>query len=243
MMARRFHSYLGNNIFCLSTHDSSFNEKSAQDTNSSADAYLRLERIGDTFYGSYSYDGVNYTAISQSVTNANVTGAEDLKIGLIGLCGTNYPTSPKTIVMSDYTMNGERIPFCVEEDLTVFQVRKGETVQLVAGTVLGTAGFDELDYTISDSSIATVDANGMVTGIKSGVTRLLCVNAKGETATYQVEVYGLEEDTGYGPFTVVNPQSGKMPTVVSDYVLTMKTLTGDVNGQPQEPGADQCSRR
>ena len=97
---------------------------------------------------------MNYTAISQSVTNANVTGAEDLKIGLIGLCGTNYPTSPKTIVMSDYTMNGERIPFCVEEDLTVFQVRKGETVQLVAGTVLGTAGFDELDYTISDSSIA-----------------------------------------------------------------------------------------
>ena len=233
MMARRFHSYLGNNIFCLSTHESSFNEKSAQDTNSSADAYLRLERIGDTFYGSYSYDGVNYTAISQSVTNANVTGAEDLKIGLIGLCGTNYPTSPKTIVMSDYTMNGERIPFCVEEDLTVFRVRKGETVQLVAGTVLGTAGFDELDYTISDSSIATVDANGMVTGIKSGVTRLLCVNAKGETATYQVEVYGLEEDTGYGPFTVVNPQSGKMPTVVSDYVLTMKTLTGDINGQPK----------
>ena len=72
----------------------------------------------------------------------------------------------------------------------------------------------------------------MVTGIKSGVTRLLCVNAKGETATYQVEVYGLEEDTGYGPFTVVNPQSGKMPTVVSDYVLTMKTLTGSEGHDP-----------
>lgn len=137
MMARRFHSYLGNNIFCLSTHDSSFNEKSAQDTNSSADAYLRLERIGEHLLRLLRYDGVNYTAISQPVTNANVTGAEDLKIGLIGLCGTNYPTSPKTIVMSDYTMNGERIPFCVEEDLTVFQVRKGETVQLVAGSGSG----------------------------------------------------------------------------------------------------------
>lgn len=60
---RRYHSGLGGNVFAKMNYNGGYDEAALPDTNKGDAAWLRLERNGDKFIHSYSYDGENFTVI------------------------------------------------------------------------------------------------------------------------------------------------------------------------------------
>lgn len=121
VMERRYHSYLGNNIFGLSTYTTKHNEYCTKETGSTtAPAYLKMEKRGNVFTGYYSYDGTSWTAISTTITSAAVAGAADLKIGLVARSGGNAST--KTAVFYDFKLNNNTVPFVNTTNKSIWEV-------------------------------------------------------------------------------------------------------------------------
>lgn len=121
-MSRRFHSTLGSkvdappskmgrvgNIFDFYMYTTKYVEHYAADTNGRVPAWMRLTRTGDVFRGYYSYDGVNFTEMPGTLTNANISGAASLKIVLA--CQSGAATFTNEVLFEDLTVNGEKIPF------------------------------------------------------------------------------------------------------------------------------------
>ena len=235
VMTRRYHSYLGGNIFCLSNYSGGYNEKSAPDAARNADAWVKLVKTGDIFTGYYSYDGVNYTQISETISAPQVAGASGLTVGVCGIHGNLGISSLTTATVSDFTLNGETIPFCMPASENVLSVRRSATKQIVPSVLRPEDSFADLSFVIKNENIASVDGSGLLTAREAGVTKMTVVNNKtGETEQWEVQVYTIANE-GYGEFVIVNPQSGKMPAVDEDdpYTLTMPTLTGDINKLPK----------
>ncbi len=114
-MTRRSHSYFGGNVFCLQSYfNKAMQEPYVAETNAAAPAYLRLEKTGDVFTGSYSYDGSSWTKIGETITAPTVAGASDLKVGIIA-CNGNFD-SRKEVTASDFKVNGEVKPFMIYND-------------------------------------------------------------------------------------------------------------------------------
>ena len=121
VMERRYHSYLGNNIFGLSTYTTKHNEYCTKETGSTtAPAYLKMEKKGNVFTGYFSYDGTSWTAISTTITSAAVAGDADLKIGLVARSGGN--ASSKTAVFYDFNLNGNIVPFVNTTNHSIWEV-------------------------------------------------------------------------------------------------------------------------
>ncbi len=120
VMERRYHSYLGNNIFGLSTYTTKHNEYCTSDATPSAIAYLKMEKKGNVFTGYYSYDGNTWTAISTTITSAAVAGSKNLKIGLVARSGGNAST--KTAVFYDFKINENIVPFVNTTNDSIWEV-------------------------------------------------------------------------------------------------------------------------
>ncbi|MBE6638833.1 MAG: hypothetical protein E7616_05190 [Ruminococcaceae bacterium] len=113
-MERRSHSYLGGNIFCLSNYQDGYKEHYTPESNSNAPAYLKMTKKGNVFSGYYSYDGENWTKISQTITNASVAGSADLKIGLVARSGSY--SAEMEVTYENFILNGKILPFVPEEE-------------------------------------------------------------------------------------------------------------------------------
>ncbi len=128
-MARRFHPTLGNNanapasklgtvgnVFDFYTYTTKYVEKYTADTNFDKPAWLRITREGDVFYGYYSYDGINFTEMSGTLSHDGVSNAESLKIVIASQMGGNSAFNNE-IVFEDFTLNGVKIPFTAVNEL------------------------------------------------------------------------------------------------------------------------------
>ena len=120
VMERRYHSYLGGNLFGLSTYTTKHNEYCTTDATPTTDAYLKMEKVGNVFTGYYSYDGTTWTKISTTITSEVVATAENLRIGLVARAGSANPD--KVAVYHDFTLNGTRIPFVDTENNSIWEV-------------------------------------------------------------------------------------------------------------------------
>ncbi len=176
-MERRSHSYLGGNIFCLSTYQGNYNEYYAPENDSTAPAYLKMTKAGNVFTGYYSYDGESWTQISQTITNASVAGAKDLKIGLVARSGSY--SAEMEVTYESFFLNGKVVPFVPEEEPCqllidpIITVTKGETLKLpetlegykntgVTTPVAVTWDLTELDLnTAGEYTITATDENGL----------------------------------------------------------------------------------
>ncbi len=96
-------------------------------------------------------------------------------------------------------------------------VEVGGTVTVTATVTGGTAADTSVTYTSSDTSIATVDEDGVVTGVAVGTVTITATAADGSTATCTVTVTAKEEpenpgtgeNPGEDPGTGENPGTGE----------------------------------
>ena len=81
--------------------------------------------------------------------------------------------------------NGSQPPVtdAITLDHTMAKLKPGATLQITA------TGADNITWTSSDSSVATVDANGMVTAVKSGLVAITATAANGAKAWCAIFVY------------------------------------------------------
>ena len=138
-MSRRFHASLGEkvgapaskmgtvgNIFDFYTYTTKYVEKYAADTSFDKASWLRITREGDIFRGYYSYDGVNFTEMSGTLSHDGITNAESLQIVVACQMGGNS-TFRNEVTFEDLTVNGQRIAFTVANpynkgDVDIFDV-------------------------------------------------------------------------------------------------------------------------
>ena len=104
-------------------------------------------------------------------------------------------------------------------DTGVNTVNEGETLQTVL-TREGDPAGGELSYTSSDPRIATVDENGVVTGVKKGVITITAL-VKTETKTWRATL----KLTVVRPVTSVEVNTTKLPVYTAEDPLVAGLLT------------------
>lgn len=117
---RRYHSgMMGAHPQAMSmmTTGGSIAEFYCEDTQYEQDVYVKLEKSGNTFKGFYSYDGENWTAITNKgkemvVTNDRLAASENLCVGFYA--GSGGTDTPVEVTINDFTYNGDIIPVAVE---------------------------------------------------------------------------------------------------------------------------------
>ena len=77
----------------------------------------------------------------------------------------------------------------IELSATKTVIKEGESVQLNATIIPSDANDKTLQYTSSDSKIATVNSSGKVTGVKSGTVTITAKASNGVQDTIEIKVY------------------------------------------------------
>lgn len=117
---RRYHSgMMGNHPQAMSmmTTGGSVPEFYCEDTEYNEDVYVKLEKKGNTFVGSYSYDGDNWNIITNkgtemTVLNDKLAASENLCVGFYA--GAGGSETPVDVTISDFMYNGQKMPIAVE---------------------------------------------------------------------------------------------------------------------------------
>ena len=138
---------------------------------------------------------------------------------------TADPITAETVVA---TLNGEEIPFSIKSSDLTMKVAAGKTVQTVS-SLLGSGEYGDLSYEVADTTLATVDEKGLVTGIKPGVT-VLTATKGGESQSFLLQVFSdkmnaFDEDT----WQIVNPNGN--PPSFDGTTAVIGIPTGDFGGK------------
>ena len=83
----------------------------------------------------------------------------------------------------------------VSLDTTATVVDKGKCVQLNASVYPTEANSDSLEWSSSDDSVASVDSEGYVSGLKAGTAVIKCTAPNGKTASCTVTVKGKDSSS------------------------------------------------
>ncbi|MBQ7847022.1 MAG: NPCBM/NEW2 domain-containing protein [Clostridia bacterium] len=218
-VARRYHTYFGGNVFCASTYVDSYNDQSVADPASKQDAYLKMTKSGTSFVGYYSFDGKEWVKIAE--ITSEIGNSDELKIGITAMTssGGNVP-----VLLTDFTLDGQYIPFAEKSSDLTMKVAAEKTVQTVSA-LLGSGDYSDLVYEIENTTLATVDENGLVTGIKPGITKLTATKGA-ESQSFDLQVFSdkvnsFDDDT----WQIVNPK-GESPAF-SGNTAVINIPTGD----------------
>ena len=108
-----------------------------------------------------------------------------LKIGFEGDCsGAKWLCYDKVeMYMTSYTANTG-----VSASIDNAEIEAGTTAQITAATEPATASFNAITYASSDETVATVDENGLVTGLKIGTATITVAANEMENFSTTVEV-------------------------------------------------------
>lgn len=87
------------------------------------------------------------------------------------------------LFMTGYTANTG-----VTAEIDKDEIEAGQTAQITAATIPATASFNAITYTSEDESIATVDENGVVTGVGIGETNIVVTANEMENFSKKVAV-------------------------------------------------------
>lgn len=172
-MARRFHTTLGakvgapisklgpqGNIIDFMTHTTKFTEHCVADPHYDAPLWMRVSRVGDVFHGYYSYDGVSFTEMPDTITNAAVSSCTDLKIALACHVGT-METYVMNIDFEDLTVDGEKIPFTKGVPYTAEDIELSDAL-LVLRNILNQADYIMAADGNGDGKLSLIDVLSML---------------------------------------------------------------------------------
>lgn len=120
-VGRRYHRHLMGNhpqAFGVMSTQSSTDEFYCEDENYNEDAWVRIEKQGNKFVCSYSYDGKAWTEITdkgneRQVINDKLAESQNLCVGFYA--GAGGANSAIDIQISDFTYNGVVIPVAIEQ--------------------------------------------------------------------------------------------------------------------------------
>ena len=148
-MSRRFHPSLGEkagapssklgtvgNVFDFYTYTTKYVEKYTADKNFDKPAWLRITREGGVFRGYYSYDGINFTEMSGTLTHEGITGADNLKIVVACQMGANS-TFRNEIIFEDLTVNGEKLAFTAEKPYNENEIKLEDVLISLKSSING----------------------------------------------------------------------------------------------------------
>ena len=93
-----------------------------------------------------------------------------------GNTGGNTPSKPSEVLPSSVSISGENVVYV------------GNTIQLTATVLPNNATSKSVTWKSNDTSIASVDQTGRVTGNAAGSTTITVTTKNGKTATYQITV-------------------------------------------------------
>lgn len=144
-----------------------------------------------------------------------------LKIGFAGDCSGNkwLCYDDVTLYMTGYTANTG----VSAEDV---ELQIGQTAEIVAATVPATASFNALTYASSDANIATVDENGVVTGVAEGNTTITVTANEMENFSKTINV----------TVTLVTPTA--LALSESEVALNAETPSATLTVTPTPEGAN-----
>lgn len=199
---RRYHSSYGGNVFAKMNYNGSYDEAALPDTNKGDTAWLRLERIGEKFIHSYSYDGEDFTVISETTDNEDLFACEDLKIAI-------YTGGKQTFdaVMENFTINDQIIPFGKERvPLEITEIAGFEDIYADYGTSFEELNLPEtVEVTLEDGTVKDLEVtwdpqtyDPQTAGIQTvkGTVELekYIINSEGRQA--EIKVHVMEEGQG-----------------------------------------------
>ena len=167
-------------------------------------ASFTVEANGDSL--SYQWqqsadNGTNWNNISGATSNSYTTDAATLEMNNYQYqCVVSNSAGSVTSSAATLTVNAAAtVPVeSVSLDNTNLDLREGETAQLTATVLPDNASNKNVTWESSNKSVATVDANGLVTAVSAG-TATITATADGKSATCTVTVSWYS--TGGGPTT------------------------------------------
>ena len=144
----------------------------------------------------YNNDAI-YWAVGGSIYQVNVEGRRIVNIGSIGCSVSALFTVPNFVVPVPETVDPVGVVLAEKNTVAV-----GETLQIPAVVLpVSVSTVDQtLIWTSSDESVATVDGNGVITGVSAGEVYITATDAKGNSDSIFITVtaehryfYGYDE--------------------------------------------------
>lgn len=143
--------------------------------------------------GKFATEGENtvtWTSSDETVATVNGGVVTGVKAGTAtitaSLANGSFKTCTVTVVNAD-EITGVKLN--KSNNFTVYTSGENNTFQLTATVEGGSKAPQAVTWESADPTIATVDANGLVTGVKAGSTKITCTAADGTTkATVNVNV-------------------------------------------------------
>lgn len=114
--------------------------------------------------------------------NGVVRGLKEGTVSITATTNRNRLKATTTIIVKYINATSVKV------NTTNVNIGKNETFTLVATVLPNDATNKKVSYTVSDSSIATIDANGIITGKNTGTATITITPSEGNPATVLVKV-------------------------------------------------------
>lgn len=197
---RRYHPNFGGNIFEHMTYLGRYDEITTSDGSKDTDAWLRLEKKGNTFASYFSMDGEAFTKIGEKDAQP-VASSQELKIGFMATVGSGE-NADITLTFSDFTYRSGRtekkLSFAVEntEDLltaAVSAAEKGLGALTPANGLTAAAIMEAVTDAVHNGEIAAAWTEGFrlepATAAAEGrITGVITLTYKGESAGVKIDL-------------------------------------------------------
>ena len=169
-----------------------------------------VEGNSETLTATVTPDNATNKTVTWSSSNTAVATVENGVVKAVGAgTVTITATAGEKSATCAVTVNAAYVPAtAVQLSQETAEIRVGETLQLTATVKPDNATNKTVRWSSGDTEIATVDANGLVTGLKTGEVSIFAITADNRGATCGV--------------TVTAAQTGE-----TKYALTVNNGTGD----------------
>ncbi len=132
------------------------------------------------------FKSVRFESSNPSIATVDENGVvRGLKEGTVSITATtnrNRLKATTTIIVKYINATSVKV------NTTNVNIAKNETFTLVATVLPSDATNKKVSYTVSNSNIATIDANGIITGKSAGTTTITITPSEGNPATVLVNV-------------------------------------------------------
>ena len=158
----------------------------------------QLNQSGENQYATFTYDDNNGSASFKAYRikpNAGCTDFTDFKVGAVVLIRCKIYKYASSVIENDETGEILSISFTaaplqqIDVDKDNLELGKGDTYTLKATANPLNAEMDDLIWRSDDTSVATVDANGLVRGVGEGETRVYAISHGIGSTVCRVKVY------------------------------------------------------